>query len=310
MAEELTALETKSAIVNWGFDLRGKVIMRLRLVKTLISVTVVLCLPQVSLADLTIKMKIKEGAHAEHVMTMRFKGRRQLNEFEGLRGAKFAWLYQCDKKQVVGINFAEKRSFVHSVGLTLNASMAFNEPQLDPLPARNSRSGGKLTQTVIVTDTGERREMFGFQARRIKTSTIWEAAPACKQNRLRAETDGWYVDLLYGVECSADLSGFWNQAFVAPRSKCDEHYNKNKYEFENKQIGTARFGFPLLLTRKFYGDSGQPVINYEEVVELSTAELDQSLFEAPSDFVQTSDSTSRDYRPTLFERVFSFMRRR
>lgn len=284
--------------------------MRLRLANTILSVTVLLCLPQVSLADLTIKMKIKEGPHAEHVMTMRFKGRRQLNEFEDPRGGKFAWLYQCDKKQVVGINFTQKRSVVHSVGLTLNASMAFNEQQLDPLPSRNSRSGGQVTQTMIVTDTGERREMFGFQARRIKTSTIWEAAPACKQSSLRAETDGWYVDLLYGVECSADLSGLWNQAFVAPSSKCDEHYNQNNYEFHRKQIGTARFGFPLILTRRFYGDSGKPVINYEEVVELSTTELDQTLFEVPADFVQTLVGDFRDCRPNLFERVFSFMHRR
>jgi hypothetical protein len=265
-------------------------------------------LPQVSRADLTVKMKIKEGKSADHFMTLRFKGRRQRNDFDA-RGEKFAWLFQCDRKQLVGINFTEKRSFVHAMGLTLNASMAFNEAQTRPA-ARTAKGGGKVTQTVVVTDTGERREMFGFQARHIVTSTTWKAEPACKQTQLRSETDGWYIDLLYGVECSADLSGFWNQPYVAPRSKCDEQFNKNKYEFQSEQVGAARFGFPVILTRKFYEDQGIPMINYEEVVELSTAELDQALFEVPPDFAQKTIADSRYDRPSVFERVFSFMRRR
>jgi hypothetical protein len=241
-------------------------------------------LPQISRADLTIKMKIKEGSRADHFMTLRFKGRRQRNDFD-VPGAKFAWVFQCDRKQIVGINFTEKRSFVHTVGLTLNASMAFNEVQAQPA-TRTAKDGNRVTQTVVVTDTGERREMFGFQARHIITSTTWKAEPACKQTPLRSETDGWYIDLLYGVECSADLSGFWNQPYAAPRSKCDEQFNKNKYEFQSEQVGAARFGFPVILTRKYYEDQGKPLINYEEVVELSTAELDQALFEVPPDFTQ------------------------
>jgi hypothetical protein len=266
-------------------------------------------LPQISRADLTIKMKIKEGSSADHFMTLRFKGRRQRNDFD-MRGEKFAWLFQCDRKQLVGINFTEKRSVVHAVGMTLNASMAFNEAQFQPPARRTAKGGGKVTQTVVVTDTGERREMFGFQARHIITATTWEAEPACKQTRLRSETDGWYIDLLYGVECSADLSGFWNQPYLAPRSKCDEQFNKNKYEFQTEQVGTARFGFPVILIRKFYEDQGIPLINHEEVVELSTAELDQALFEVPADFTQKTVANSRLDRPSVFDRVFSFMRRK
>lgn len=282
--------------------------MKPSFVNIVTSVSVVLCLAQVSLADVTIKMKIKEGPNAEQLMTIRFKGRRQRNDFENTpKGGKFAWLYQCDKKQLVGINFTEKRSFVHALGFSGSGAVAFNESQFAPRPPQNSRSGGKLTQTVIVTDTGERRELFGFLARRIKTSTIWDATPSCKQTKLREETDGWYIDLLYGVECSPDLSGFWNLSYLAPHSKCYEHYNKNKYEFHSRQTGEARFGFPLMLTRKVYGDQGKPFINYLEVVEVSTAELDQALFDAPAGFVQVP---VRDYRPSLFDRVFSLLGRR
>ena len=77
-----------------------------------------------------------------------------------------------------------------------------------------------------------------------------------------------------------------------------------------KRAGRRALWFPAILTRKFYEDQGKPLINYEEVVELSTAELDQALFEVPPDFTQRNYANSRDDRPSVFGRVFSFMRRR
>jgi len=278
---------------------------------TIVAASLLFSLAQVSLADLTIKMKIKAGTQPESLHTMRFSGRRQRNEFENVgKGGAFAWVFQCDKKQVLGINYTKKQYFINALGLTASGAMAFNESQVPTppqIPRQNVSHGGKVDQTVIITDTGERREMFGFLARHIKTSTVWEANPSCKQTKLREETDGWYIDLLYGVECSPDLSGLSNQAYGAPYSKCYEHYNKNRYEFQSRQTGEARFGFPLMLTRKVYGDQGKPFINYQEVVEVSTAELDQALFDVPTGFVQVP---VRDYRPSLFDRVFSLLGKR
>jgi hypothetical protein len=278
---------------------------------TIVAAALLFSLPQVSLADLTIKMKIKEGAQPEARYTMRFNGRRQRNEIENAgKGGAFAWVFQCDKKQVLGINYTKKHNFINALGLTARGGIAFNESQVPTppqIPRQKVRHGGKVDQTVIITDTGERREMFGFLARHIKTSTVWEANPSCKQTTLREESDGWYIDLLYGVECSPDLSGLSNQAYAVPYSKCYEHYNKNRYEFQSRQTGEARFGFPLMLTRKVYGDQGKPFINYQEVVEVSTTELDQTLFDVPAGFVQVP---VRDYRPSFFDRVFSLLGRR
>ncbi len=283
--------------------------MKNKLRNIIVAVCVLLSLAQVSLADLTIKIRIKEGPKPESQYTMRFKGSRQRNEYENVgKGWAFAWVFQCDKKQILGINYTKKQYFVNTLGMP--GAIAFNEyqaPRPPLIPQKKLRHGGKVDQTVIITDTGERREMFGFVARHIKTSTVWEANPSCKQTKLREETDGWYIDLLYGVECSPDLSGLSNQPYGAPYSKCYEHYNKNRYEFHSQQTGEARFGFPLMRTRTLYGDQGKPFINYQEVVEVSAAELDQALFDVPAGFVQMP---VRDYRPSLFDRVFSLLGKR
>lgn len=283
--------------------------MKNKLRNTIVVACVLLSLPQVSLADLTIKIRIKEGPQPESQYAMRFKGRRQRNEYENVgKGRAFAWVFQCDKKQFLGINYTKKQYFVNTLGAI--GAIAFNEyqvPMPPPIPRQKLRHGGRVDQTVTITDTGERREMFGFLARHIKTSTVWEANPSCKQTKLREETDGWYVDLLYGVECSPDLSGLSNQAYGAPYSKCYEYYNKNRYEFHSRQTGEARLGFPLMQTRKLYGDQGKPFINYQEVVEVSTAELDQALFDVPTGFVQVP---VRDNRPSLLDRVFSLLGKR
>src|ERR1700687_1094757 len=137
--------------------------MRSNLRTAVIIMSVIVLLPRVSLADLTIKVRMKEGTQPESHLTLHFKGNRQRNEYESVRKSPaFAWLFQCDKRQFIGINIARQEYFINRLGRGGPSSVAFNENQLPPkLPVR-LHSRGTVDQTVIVTDTGERREMFGF----------------------------------------------------------------------------------------------------------------------------------------------------
>ncbi len=144
--------------------------------------------------------------------------------------------------------------------------------------------------------------MFGFTARHIKTTIAFEVTPACKQTKIRQELDGWYVDLLYGIDCSPDLSGFSNEGFLAPYSKCEGHYNRHHYQFQRQRVGPAHMGFPLVQTRKVYDDEGRPIITTQEVVEVSTDELDSSLFDVPAGYIRIE---TRNYNPSLLERARS-----
>ncbi len=265
-----------------------------------------------ALADLKIRMKRVEGNRTGETI-LYFKGVRQRQEFlpdtvRGRQPYKFAWIMQCDSHRLIGVNDDNRTYFVHAGGEPANASDAFNEVQYPTVAAqRDRRSGGVLRETYTIVDTGERREMFGFVARHIRTTREWDATPQrCKQARLREETDGWYVDLLYGVECSPDISGHWNQAVLAPCSRCRDYYNRHHYQFERTQVGSARMGFPLMLTVKMYDDEGHAVLTSQETLEVSREELDARLFDVPAGYAELK---LKPYSPSLLDRFLAFLQR-
>jgi hypothetical protein len=174
---------------------------------------------------------------------------------------------------------------------------------------RADKYKGNWTETVTVVDTGERREMFGFTARHIKTMTVSDASPlACDQTRLRQETDGWYIDLLYGTECSSDISGQLNVGFVVPGSfnTCVKFYEKRNYRFERKQVGKARFGFPVALSIRAYSNDGRTFSETKrEVTEITRVELDQSLFELPDGYARLEP---QPLKRSILDRALSLFR--
>lgn len=149
--------------------------------------------------------------------------------------------------------------------------------------------------------------MFGYTARHITTKTSVEASPtACNQYLVETETDGWYIDLLYGFYCSPDLSGAMNRdgeissaagagpyfslpiGYLRLRRKPRKNCSGSDYddEFHSKRIGTARFGYPLLLTIRFKQRDTKTSITTHEVTDIPNTELDQSLFELPAGFTK------------------------
>ena len=68
-----------------------------------------------------------------------------------------------------------------------------------------SRRGGVVTMTVNTVDAGERKEMFGFNARHLKQTMMTESSPdACQQQHMKMERDGWYINLEYGLNCGTE----------------------------------------------------------------------------------------------------------
>jgi len=265
--------------------------MRGKVLKPVSVAVVVLCLATTTLADLKIKFRYTEGNYSGESVSY-FKGVRQRNEhtFKNKDGKSYdiAHVYQCDLKRFLWLDSVNRR-YMENPYLSMEEAWAeyYERSVVKKSGAREIRYGGMWTETVTVTDTGERKEMFGYTARRIKTRTVSEEMPhACNRSPLRQETDGWYVDLLYGVECSSDISGSHTPAYAVQTSKCYRYYEKRNYKFERRQVGTARFGFPVALTVKAYNDGGQPMVSTREVVELSIQEIDASLFEVPPGYTK------------------------
>ena len=118
--------------------------------------------------------------------------------------------------------------------------------------------------------------MFGFTARHIKTSLVKTASPdACDKDQ-KIETDGWYIDFQYDFECPDQRQK--HQPIVRPqRPGCQD-------EIRTKTIGTAKLGFPVLVTTIIYEPDGSTSTTTQEVPELSQQPLSAALFEVPEGY--------------------------
>src|SRR5438045_6003451 len=107
-----------------------------------------------------------------------------------------------------------------------------------------SRRGGVVTMTVNTVDTGERKEMFGFTARHLKRTTMSQSsADACNQQQMKIDTDGWYINLEYGLSCPAAT-----RPPQGPRTNMNGC--RDRYQF--KRTGPTNLGYPLVETTTMY----------------------------------------------------------
>ncbi len=283
--------------------------------KPIVAALLLLSLTNISSADIKIKRRttFNRGGFDSILYLKGKRQREEMNQFSR-DGKEFsvAYVEQCDLKQFVWLDLYNKRYALHTGGMPMGAAMAFNEPQVqvnqELIDKARARSKGVLTETTTVVDTGERREMFGFVARHLKTITTWEPKPKrCDGPELRRETDGWYIDLLYGIDCSPDLSGSITRGYSLEGKCFSEYLFKRVYWLEHKRHGSPSLGYPLLETTKWNSEKNEEHITRTEVLELSTEELNPSLFEVPEGFAKVE---IQQYRPSLFDRVLSFLGKR
>jgi len=134
-------------------------------------------------------------------------------------------------------------------------------------------------------DTGERKMMFGMQARHIITTMeMVSSADSCNgASQMKMETDGWYVDF------SADFS-----CPIKQQQRPDNMMNRKpdcQDRYVSKASGIADPGFLLEGTMKMFGPDGSVQMQQTtETLELSRAPLDQAFFEIPAGYVETRDS--------------------
>ena len=223
------------------------------------------------------RMSTGNGAGAESLVYI--KGQRMRTEMPG--GMGFTNILQCDLKRTVMINEKAKTYLISSTdgpGMTgmgegdggPGAGAPAAQPQAQPT------RGGLVNITNTITDTGERKQMFGFTARHIKTSMVKTASSEACDKDLKVETDGWYIDFQYAFECPSQTAK--QQTQVRPQQPgC-------KDEIRTKTIGTAKLGFPLLVTTTIYQPDGRTTSMTQEVLELSREPLSASLFEVPEGY--------------------------
>jgi hypothetical protein len=242
---------------------------------------VLLCAAATARADLRIKQRTTmQGQTFESDVAI--KGQRQRTE-QQIGPMKNVSIMQCDMKRILNISEATRKYTVTPLVSESADAGAPAAPAARPASSGAARRGGTVTYVMTMTDTGERKTLFGFTARRIKVVTKSEASPdACNTETFHYETDGWYIDFDFNFDCLTGAQAA-APAYGGARPECEDRV---RY----RRVGTAKLGYPVQLTTSFYKDGKVQFTSTTEVVELSRAALDAALFEAPAGYTEARDA--------------------
>jgi hypothetical protein len=187
------------------------------------------------------------------------KGARERFEFQDT-----VLLKQHDQKRTIQVMRAANTYLITPDGLV--AAPPGTSQTASPKPP-----GVVMVFTTIV-DTGERKNAFGQQARRVKTIIDKQPAPgACDTTKQRVETDGWYIDSppVLANQVQSDST-----AATAPGPCADQ--------IQATANGDAKaLGFPISYTTTLVADDGKSVTTQMEVSEFEMTTLDPALFDVP-----------------------------
>lgn len=241
-------------------------------------------------SDLKITYRTTTSGQPMENTTM-LKGARERTEMKLGFGRDIINVTQCDLRRTLQISDSAKK-YVITPMETADAQTN-NGPVARPV-GEPSRRGGVITYTSNAVDTGERKEMFGFQARHVKTSMVIESSPdACNPVKQRIETDGWYIDFSFGLNC--DLGGRPQMAMAPAPGGCRDAIRFNRQ-------GAARTGYALQETTTSYGPDGRVAFSTtKEVVELSREPLDAALFDIPAGYVEAASAQELYAMPSMAE---------
>ena len=243
--------------------------------------------------DVKIRQRMSTGTAGAGVETLLYiKGQRMRSEMPGNMG--FTTIVQCDLKRTITINEKTKTYMITPTdgSGTPGAGVSTGEGDgggargiaVAPAESQTQPRGGLVNVTNTITDTGERKEMFGFTARRIKTSMVKTASPEACDKDQKIETDGWYIDFQYAFTCPSETQK--SPVPVRPQQPgC-------KDEIRTKTIGTAKLGFPILVTTTIYQPDGRTSTMTQEVLELSREQLSASLFDLPEGYALAKDANA------------------
>ncbi|HKU75235.1 MAG TPA: hypothetical protein VJR02_15090 [Pyrinomonadaceae bacterium] len=249
------------------------------ILRTALSIACLLAVTGIAAADTKVKSRQTSGGQT-YENTSYIKGKRQRSENSG---GQMVTIEQCDLRRNIQLMPAAKVYMINPYDDGTPSSTA--KPGTPAAKPGVVTKGGLVTSTVTTKDTGERKQMFGYTARHIITTMSIESSPdACSQNNTKMEIDGWYIDATFALDCDSNRQYTYRPS--ASAGGCRDRY-------ETKTIGTAKKGFPVYEKMTMLGAGGGASFStITEVIDISQATLEQSLFEIPADYRQVEDFSS------------------
>jgi hypothetical protein len=228
-----------------------------------------------NLPDLAIKTRRTSGDWLSQLDTLYLKGARQRSETlvekpAGADAINWAVIRQCDAKRIFNLNERDK----------LYASSEIEDWSERLRKARpvslGQQSGAEVMMIIDSFDTGERRQFEHYTARHVRVKILVEPSPGASTPASVEETDGWYIDLP-GFGCQEQaLSGF---------ARLSVSSGNRQDRLQIKWLGKAPRGYPIEET-SLMTERGNKTINKVELLEISEAPLDASMFELPAGYRQ------------------------
>lgn len=239
-------------------------------------------LPPVQPPDLHIKKNITVNGYFASAVDISLKGAR-----ERTTNGTSVTVRQCDLKRTLTLN-EEAQTY-----------MVTNDPQDTEAAkaaalatgAQGQESGGSIMMTTTITDTGERKTMFGYPARHLKASIVEESSPkACSQVHEKYELDGWYADI------ATEQAGCAH--FVPPVRQGDNCHDS----VISKRIGSGKPGYPLVEAITMHNADASTTTVKTQTEELTKQEnLPAELFDIPPGYHQVGSVADLRGAPQPFQ---------
>src|SRR5438552_3274591 len=221
--------------------------------------------------DIHIKKSITVGGNFVSSTETSIKGARERTVSQSPTGNTIT-LRQCDLKRTITINEQTQTYFVASdpqdEAAIKAAAMMSGGPAAD--------SGAYITETSSVTDTGERKTLYGYPARHLKAKVeVKSSDNACTQVNQQYELDGWYADV------SKDMAAACQQ-FLPPVRQNDGCSDR----VIRKRSGSAKPGYPLTETVTLHNADGSTTAIGVQTSEISKQTLEKELFDVPPGYTE------------------------
>jgi hypothetical protein len=184
----------------------------------------------------------------------------------------------CPKKQIITVNHKCKLYFIAPI--EEGGAPAMPMPAAGPArmgPRQPTRQGGLVVIENDVRDTGERQEMSGLPVRHVLFNMSMDAKEgSCNPGHTEMSMDEWVVELP-PFSCRMKLAEAPPPAMPEARGGgC-----RDKYQVTAKGNAASLSGFPVKMA--IYSGGRWQTLPME-VIDISTAPLDQSVFEVPAGY--------------------------
>jgi hypothetical protein len=226
--------------------------------------------------DLHLKRTVSVEGNAVSSSEIWVKGARERNVTTSPTGTTVT-LHQCDLKRTVTINDQAQTYFVAGDAqddAAMKAAALLNGGSA-PAP-----TGGTVNQTITISDTGERKTMLGFAARRLKmTVAIEPSQGACSQVSQKYEIDGWYADV------NKDQASC--QDFLPPVRQTEGCNDRVVIH----RSGTGKPGYPLSQTITLHNPDSSTMKIAIAAAVLPKQTLGADQFDVPANYRQVNSAT-------------------